>query len=605
MNPSPDALAGLAAVVAQAAAGAGRADLAQRLGKARARFVEPGRQILVVGEYKQGKSSLVNALLGADVSPVDDDLATAVPLVVRHAPRPSAAVSAGAGGPRTCTVAEMRSAVVDPASAGFDVRWASVGLPRGLLEGGATIVDTPGIGGLDSPAARLALTAAEASSIVVVVSDVTQELTATELACLRRAAASGAVVLLVLTKIDLTRHWARIAELDRGHLDRAGLASVPVIPTAAPLRRLALERDDRALNDRSGYPALTRALRGRTADGAAAVRLLAEADDVVAQLLEACRTARDALAGPEAAADLSAAVREARHHADALRRGSARWQHVLNDGIASLTADAEYDLRTRLRAVTKEIEAAIGESDPAESWDDVRDLLGHRLAEELAAHQGAVRAGAEGVATTIAEHFATTGTAVAVDLGDPTASWGDGAGTDPGDVELARAGIGAGAFTALRGSYSSVLMFGLLSSFVGLALINPVTIVAGLGMGTKAVRDERERQLGQRRATAKHACRKVVDEVTLTEVKRSRDAVRLVHRELRDGFVARADELQGTLDAAVAAAEQALRATGTERGTRRAAAEAELSRLTKLRADVAALRAATTPSIPTGAAVSR
>ena len=42
-------------------------------------------RVLVVGEFKQGKSQLVNALVNAPVCPVDDDIATAVPTVVRHA----------------------------------------------------------------------------------------------------------------------------------------------------------------------------------------------------------------------------------------------------------------------------------------------------------------------------------------------------------------------------------------------------------------------------------------------------------------------------------------------------------------------------------------
>ena len=44
-------------------------------------------RVLVVGEFKQGKSQLVNAPGRRAVCPVDDDVATAVPTVVRHAER--------------------------------------------------------------------------------------------------------------------------------------------------------------------------------------------------------------------------------------------------------------------------------------------------------------------------------------------------------------------------------------------------------------------------------------------------------------------------------------------------------------------------------------
>ena len=45
-------------------------------------------RVLVVGEFKQGKSLLVNGLVGAPVCPTFDDVATAVPTVVRHAETP-------------------------------------------------------------------------------------------------------------------------------------------------------------------------------------------------------------------------------------------------------------------------------------------------------------------------------------------------------------------------------------------------------------------------------------------------------------------------------------------------------------------------------------
>ena len=61
-----------------------RPDLGARLAQTRKRLVDPNVRVLVVGEFKQGKSQLVNALVNAPVCPVDDDVATAVPTVVRH-----------------------------------------------------------------------------------------------------------------------------------------------------------------------------------------------------------------------------------------------------------------------------------------------------------------------------------------------------------------------------------------------------------------------------------------------------------------------------------------------------------------------------------------
>ncbi len=61
-----------------------RPDLAQRATAAAARLKRPSTIVCVVGEFKQGKSSLVNGLLGQAICPVDDDLATSAITLVRY-----------------------------------------------------------------------------------------------------------------------------------------------------------------------------------------------------------------------------------------------------------------------------------------------------------------------------------------------------------------------------------------------------------------------------------------------------------------------------------------------------------------------------------------
>ena len=69
-----------------------RPDLTARLGRSKERLADPAVRVLVVGEFKQGKSQLVNSLVSAPVCPVDDDIATSVVTVVRHAETASVAL---------------------------------------------------------------------------------------------------------------------------------------------------------------------------------------------------------------------------------------------------------------------------------------------------------------------------------------------------------------------------------------------------------------------------------------------------------------------------------------------------------------------------------
>ncbi|HAS33572.1 MAG TPA: Isoniazid-inducible protein iniA, partial [Microbacterium sp.] len=51
------------------AAATGRADLAERLENTRKRLQDPNVRVIVVGEFKKGKSKLINALVNAPVCP--------------------------------------------------------------------------------------------------------------------------------------------------------------------------------------------------------------------------------------------------------------------------------------------------------------------------------------------------------------------------------------------------------------------------------------------------------------------------------------------------------------------------------------------------------
>src|SRR5687768_15942675 len=91
--PTPDDSEEVATAIAQLIPllqAADRADLADRCTAAAARLRRPSTIVCVVGEFKQGKSSLVNGLLGKDVCPVDDDLATAAITLIREGDPPKA-----------------------------------------------------------------------------------------------------------------------------------------------------------------------------------------------------------------------------------------------------------------------------------------------------------------------------------------------------------------------------------------------------------------------------------------------------------------------------------------------------------------------------------
>ena len=191
---------------------------------------DPAVRVIVAGEFKMGKSALVNALLESPVCPVDEDLATAVPTLVRWADdtrgpddRSIRRTSAPSRSCRAIAYDDRADYCSEAGNHDNDrgLQLVELGLPAPMLAGGLQLVDTPGVGGLASVHNAATVAALPAADAVLFVSDAAQELSAPELDFLRAACSACPVVIEVVSKIDFQPAWRRIVELDRGHLGRA------------------------------------------------------------------------------------------------------------------------------------------------------------------------------------------------------------------------------------------------------------------------------------------------------------------------------------------------------------------------------------------------
>jgi hypothetical protein len=144
-------------------------------------------------------------------------------------------------------------------------------------------------------------------------------------------------------------------------------------------------------------------------------------------------------------------------------------------------------------------------------------------------------------------------------------------------------GVGQKALSGLRGGYVGVLMFGMLGTIVGLPLINPFSVGAGLLLGGKGLSDDRRRVFGKRQNEAKAAIRRYADDVIFQAGKESRELLRRVQRDLRDYYTDRAEETNRSLKESLASAERSVRASKEEQERRLVEIPVELERLAELR----------------------
>ncbi len=588
----------------EAAMAYGRDDLARRLEHTALALsgadATDGARVLVVGEFKQGKSSLINALLNAPVCPVDDDVATSVPTIVTHAEQPRAALIRSANAvPGLDGEADASAEPIDVAALPvyasehgnpgneMGLLAVEVGLPRSILAGGLTFVDTPGVGGLGSAHTAATVAALPSADVVLFVSDASQELTSTELDFLRTAIDNGAACGFVLTKTDFYPDWQRVAELDRAHLERLGIP-IPVVATSALLRTKAIESDDKQLNIESGYPALIEFIRAgaKQATDRIVEVALADVHSAVDQLRSTFEGEKQVLDDPGQAGVVMADFELAKERTAALRDQAARWQVTLNDGVADLSADFDHQLRARLRTTSTEADTAIDEQEPGEIWDEFTAWLRRRVGYDLARTYLELNQRTQELSALVAEHFDDGRAALAIDL-DPNGALAKAAAIDPRtDIEPIRTGTGTKAMTAMRGSYGGLLMFGMMAQLAGMAMLNPATAGIGLMMGRRAVKDDRERQLTVQRQQAKVTARQFIDDTSFEVSKEMKDSLRGLNRRLRDHYQGRADEMQRSIAASLAAAKEAVNVDQRERQQRRRDVDAELARLNALATQV-------------------
>ncbi|GAA5068640.1 dynamin family protein [Nocardia callitridis] len=539
----------------------GREDLGSRLNMVRARVSDPRVRIVVVGSPKNGMSTLVNSVVGTVVSATDSDLS--VPVIVEYGPEPTATLVRNTGNGRT------ERTPVDPlhpgpALATPNVVRAEFTQPSPLLADGVVVMDAPG--GADDATTWSMVAAADA---VLYVGDASAELTMEQIAQLQRVERICPTVICVLNKIDLYPHWGEVQQRNRELLDEVGL-SFAVAPVSAEMHKEAGLYGSYQRDIESGVPQLIDHLRDYVVARADAVAVEAAVRDirlVADHLVVALRTEAEAANDPRRRGERTAKLKAARDQAEQLRQSSASWQVTLTDGCAELMADVEHDLRSRLRALVRDTEAEITKSDPAHRWKEFGAELDGRICDAVEENFELAHFRAVDLSEEVAGRFPADNRAVQLPdlrLADPAEVLESVQPIEP--LESAKTSVTQQALSVLRGSYGGLLMVGVITSLLGLSLVNWYSGGAALLLGINALFEDRRNRQQRRRAEAKVAVARLVDDVVFQMGKESRNRLRTMQRVLRDHFTEIAADVARSADDALRAAEQQYGEHGERRG---------------------------------------
>jgi hypothetical protein len=147
----------------------------------------------------------------------------------------------------------------------------------------------------------------------------------------------------------------------------------------------------------------------------------------------------------------------------------------------------------------------------------------------------------------------------------------------------------------LEAGWGGIEAVSVIAGVLSVGLLNPVSLVIGVLMGGKSLRQARQRELEDRRQRAVESVTRYLDD-TKREADRGRQlALRRVRRELRTTCQGRAEALYRSARDSLAAATRAIAAGRAGRETRAAEVDAALERLVTFERTADQLAAAIAP----------
>lgn len=344
--------------------------------------------LAVLGQFKRGKSTLLNALLGEPFLPTGVVPVTAIPTLLEYGPTRQARIIFYDGTARFVSPDELAAYVTETANPHnkLGVARVEVQYPAPLLARGVVLIDTPGIGSTlaHNTATALDVLAEVDAAFFLVSAD--PPLTAVELDFLQTVQQRVGRLFFLLNKVDyLTpdEQQEALRFLERTLRQQAGLnGDLHLFPVSARLALEAQAHQDAAGWAASGMAAIEERLHHFLQvekQAALQAAIATKTKDVIVEALQLLQTEQRALTMPldelqrkrHAFQDALVTARQKRQQAaDLLRGDRKRLVERINERAATLGKQAETHFTTV-------VETAVA----APNLDEAETIARQRLAD--------------------------------------------------------------------------------------------------------------------------------------------------------------------------------------------------------------------------------
>lgn len=175
-----------------------------RVKKLREKLENRKMTVSVIGQFKRGKSALVNGILGDRILPVGIVPVTAVVTTVEYGPK-SAAVHFANGVIKDTAFEEISAYVNEQENRDnhLNVTKVAIKCPSPFLEGGITFVDTPGVGSMHEKNSEEAYAFVKESDAAIFTLSVDSPINSIEIDFLKNAKDYAAKFYFAVNKIDV------------------------------------------------------------------------------------------------------------------------------------------------------------------------------------------------------------------------------------------------------------------------------------------------------------------------------------------------------------------------------------------------------------------